>query len=502
MVRIVECVPNFSEGRDRSKIDQIVKAIESAGVDILDVELNPDHNRAVVSFVGESEHVLEAAFRGTKIAAELIDLTKHQGEHPRIGATDVIPFVPISNISMEECVELARRLGKRIAEELRIPIYLYEAAATKPERENLANIRKGEFEGLSKEIETNHERLPDFGESKIHPTAGATVIGARFPLIAYNINLGTTDVSIAKNVAKAIRFKDGGFKYVKALGFELKEHNLAQVSINMTNYLGTPLYRVFEAVRNEALRYGVSIKESEIVGLVPEKALIDTAIYYLQLHRFKEEQILEYRLRNRGGRQEGVLEFLIALANTTPTPGGGSVAALQGALGAALLSMVTGLTLKKTEDPELKGFHGFLKMVMNEFYEMIEKDKNAFDAVMKAFKLPKDTEEEKEKRRVAIQESYEIAAQVPLGVCRKIVDLYPYAKILALKGLKNAISDVGVASYVLHSGFLSGRMNVLINLLSITDEKYKEDSRAEIEGLKEKEEKLYQGIEKIFLTNL
>ena len=497
MEKIVECIPNFSEGRDQAKIDQIVDEIVSAGAELLDKEMNVDHNRAVITFVGEPETVLEAAFRGIKKASELIDLTRHQGEHPRIGATDVVPFVPISNISTEECVELAKRLGKRIAEELKIPVYLYEAAATRPDRENLANIRKGEFEGLRQEIETNPERRPDFGEPKIHPTAGATVVGARFPLIAYNINLNTPDVSIAKKIANAIRYMSGGYRYVKALGFELKEENLAQVSINMTNYLESPLCRVFETVKREAQRYGVTIKESEIVGLVPEKALIDTATFYLQLNRFNENQILEYHLRGQTGK-ESLLDFLNELADSTPTPGGGSVAALQASLGTALLSMVTGITVKKTKDKELKDFHGSLKMEMYEFYKIIEKDKHAFDEVMKAFKLPKETIKEKEKRTEAIQSSLKHAAQVPFELCKKIVSIYPYARTLAQKGLKNAISDVGVALFSLHSGFLSARANILINLISITDTTFNESVKSELEVLKKQESNLYQEIENVF----
>ncbi|MEO0215483.1 MAG: glutamate formimidoyltransferase [candidate division WOR-3 bacterium] len=497
MIQIVECVPNFSEGRDRSKIDEIVKEIASTGVQVLDVEMNPDHNRAVVTFIGEPEMVLEAAFRGTKKATELIDLTKHKGEHPRIGATDVIPFVPISNISTEECVALAKRLGERVARELKIPVYLYEAAATRPERENLANIRKGEFEALQREIETNPDRFPDFGEPKIHPTAGATVIGARFPLIAYNINLNTTDVNIAKNIARAIRFKDGGFRYAKALGFELKEQNLAQVSINMTNYLQTPLYRVFEVVKSEANRYGVTVKESEIVGLVPEKALIDVALYYLQLNNFNENQILEHHLR--GSVQKSTLfDFLRALSEPTPTPGGGSVAALLGALGAGLLAMVAGITLKKTNDPELKDITGNLRIETTEFYKLIEKDKEAFDGVMKAYKLPKATDYEIRKREESIQESLKNAALVPLAVAKKIIALYPSVRILLDKGLKNAFSDIGVAIHTIHSGFLGARLNVLVNLPSITDSQFVEKTRKEIDDLNVHEAGLYDECATLF----
>lgn len=501
MEKIVECIPNFSEGRDQAKLDQILDEIKSSGVELLDQEKDADHNRAVVTFVGEPESALEAAFSAVKKAAELIDLNKHKGEHPRMGATDVVPFVPIKNMTTRECVELARRLGKRIADELKIPVYLYEAAATRPDRENLANIRKGEFEGLRDEIATNPDRKPDFGEPKIHPTAGATVVGARFPLIAFNMNLNTSDVSIAQKIAQAIRFGSGGFRYTKSLGFELKEEKVAQVSCNMTNYTKTPLHRVFETVKREAERYGVSIKESEIVGLVPEKALIDTARYYLQLDRFNEEQILEYKLHGKAGKQS-IMDFLHVLALAKPTPGGGSVAALQGALGTALLSMVTGITVKKTKDKELKDFHGFLKITAYEFYKYVDRDKNAFDKVIEAFKLPDDTDKAKKKKKSAIQNAYKYAAQVPLEVCKKVLFIYPYAKILAKKGLKNAISDVGVALYSLHSGFMAARVNVLINLNSITDKQFNKTVNEELEALVKQEKDYYGEVESLFLTKL
>jgi glutamate formiminotransferase/formiminotetrahydrofolate cyclodeaminase len=499
MEKIIECIPNFSEGRDEEKLNQIIGEIESAGVDLLDREMDPSHNRAVVTFVGEPEAVLEAAFRGAKKASELIDLTKHKGEHPRMGATDVIPFVPISNATTRECVELAKRLGKRIADELQIPVYLYEAAATRPDRQNLANIRRGEFEGLRDEIETNPDRRPDFGEPKIHPTAGATVVGARFPLIAFNLNLDTSDVEIAQKIAKAIRFMSGGFRYCKALGFELKNEGVAQVSINMTEYTKTPLFRVYEMARREAERYGVRIKESEIVGLVPEQALIDTARYYLQLDRFNENQILEYRLRGKAGKQS-ILEFLNDLAMSKPTPGGGSVAALEAALGAGLLAMVTGITVRKTKDTELKDFHGHLKLEMYDFYKYIDKDKQAFDEVMTAFKLPEESPEEKKAKETAVQDGLKNAARVPLEVCKKILLVYPYAKTLAQKGLKSAISDVGVALHALHSGFIGARLNVLINLKSITDDEFNTTMNTTVDSLTKQEEKMFREIEKIFLT--
>jgi len=292
-MKIVECVPNFSEGRNIENINRIIDAIKSVeGVKVLDTESDKDHNRSVITFIGDPESVEEAAFRGCKKASELIDLNKHKGEHPRMGATDVIPFIPVSDVSMKECVSIAEKLGERIWNELKIPVYLYEEAARTPERKNLANIRKGEFEWLKENIE---KRPPDFGD-RIHPTAGATAVGAREFLIAFNVNLNTNDLSIAKKIAKAVRFKSGGFRYVKALGFEIKERGIVQVSMNLTNYKKTPIYRVFEAIKSEADRYGVSIIGSELIGLAPMDALLDVADFYLRLENFKKTQVLERRI--------------------------------------------------------------------------------------------------------------------------------------------------------------------------------------------------------------
>ena len=296
-MKLVECVPNFSEGRRPEVLDEIVGAMTAVeGVRLLDKEMDADHNRAVVTIIGAPEAVLEGAFRGIKKASALIDLTKHEGEHPRMGATDVCPFVPVKDVTMDDCVELASRLGERVGEELSIPVFLYEAAAKRPERENLAKCRKGQFEGLREEIGTNPEKDPDYGPSKIHPTAGAIAIGARPFLIAYNINLGTADLSVAKAIAKSIRHSGGGLRYVKALGFEIKDRGIVQVSINMVNFKGTPLFRVFEMVKSEAARYGVPVIGSEVVGLVPADALVDVAGFYLRFEGFERDQVLENRL--------------------------------------------------------------------------------------------------------------------------------------------------------------------------------------------------------------
>jgi glutamate formiminotransferase len=297
--RIVECVPNFSEGRRTEVISAIVNAIQgSPGVRLLDYSANVDHNRLVVTFVGTPETCAEAAFAGAAVATDLINMEEHHGEHPRIGSTDVIPFVPVQGVSLDECVEVARGLGERIAGELGIPVYLYEAAATRPERRNLADVRRGQYEALKEEI-TRLQRNPDFGPCRLHPTAGATIVGAREPLIAFNVNLGTSDVEVAKEIAKAVRGSSGGFVNVKALGVMLKERGLAQVSMNMVNYAGTPLHRAYELVKLEAGRYGVPVVGSEVVGLVPMQALLDAAGHYLQLEKFGREQVLEVRVWER-----------------------------------------------------------------------------------------------------------------------------------------------------------------------------------------------------------
>ncbi|KYO65854.1 glutamate formimidoyltransferase [Thermovenabulum gondwanense] len=294
MTKIVECIPNFSEGRRKEVIEKIAEEIKKVPkVRLLDYSADQSHNRSVFTFMGEPEAVMEAAFLSAKKAVELIDMTKHKGEHPRMGAVDVIPFVPVKNMTMEECVALSKELGRRIAEELSVPVFLYEASATRPERKNLAEIRKGEFEGMPQKLK-DPAWMPDFGKPEIHPTAGVVAVGARMPLIAYNVNLNTSDINIAKNIAKVIRESSGGLKNVKAIGVMLEERQIAQVSMNLTNYEQTAIYRVFELIKMEAKRYGVEIVGSEIVGITPMKALIETAKYYLRLENFNDEkQVLE-----------------------------------------------------------------------------------------------------------------------------------------------------------------------------------------------------------------
>jgi glutamate formiminotransferase/formiminotetrahydrofolate cyclodeaminase len=343
---IVECIANYSEARRPEVIEAIRQAILSMpGAYLLDQHSDLDHNRTVLTFAGDPPAVEEAAFRSIAKAAEMINLDEHRGEHPRIGATDVVPFVPISGLNMQDCIQIAHRLGKRVGDELGIPVYLYEQAAVVPGRQNLEDIRRGQYEGLKAEILTNPARRPDFGPALLG-TAGATVIGARHPLIAYNVYLTTPDVEVAKKVAKAVRNSSGGMRYVKALG--LLVDGRAQVTMNLTNYKGSPLARVVELVRREAARYGAGIHHSELVGLIPEEALVEAAAWHLQLDQFEPEQILERRLRSvlegeDTGSQE---EFLEALASEQPAPGGGSAAAYTGAEAAALVAMVARLTIE------------------------------------------------------------------------------------------------------------------------------------------------------------
>src|SRR6202023_2561194 len=328
MSTLVECVPNFSEGCDRAKLDAIVAAMKVDGVYLLDREMDADHNRCVITLVGEREAIQEAAIRGVGKAAELIDLNQHQGAHPRMGAADVVPFIPIDGVTIEDCVAMARHVGAQIWKRYKIPVYLYEAAATSPERQNLENIRRGQFEGIRADIATNPARKPDFGDPRVHSTAGATVVGARKALIAYNVFLNTPDVDIAKKVAKAVRFSSGGLRFVKGAGFLVR--GMAQVSMNLTDFEQTPIHRAFEFVKREAARYGVTPVSSEIVGLIPKQALEQAAEWFLQVENFDSSLILENRLASImsgkmavGGLGAAVEPFIEQLAAPTATPGGG-----------------------------------------------------------------------------------------------------------------------------------------------------------------------------------
>src|SRR5262244_182676 len=397
---LVECVPNFSEGRDKAKVDAIVDAMKMDGVYLLDREMDADHNRCVITLVGEREPIQEAAIRGVGKAAELIDLNTHQGAHPRMGAADVVPFIPIEGVSIEDCVAMARHVGAEIWKRFEIPVYLYEAAATTPERQNLENIRRGQFEGIREEIATNLARRPDFGEPRVHPTAGATVVGARKFLIAYNIFLNTPDVEIAKKVAKAVRFSSGGLRFVKGAGFLVR--GLAQVSMNLTDFEQTPVHRVFELVKREAARYGVAPVSSEIVGLIPKKALEEAAEWFLQVENFDSSMILENRLAAVmsgkvavGGLRAGAEPFIEQLAAPTATPGGGSASAAAGAMAAALGSMVAGMSRGKKAyvqyEQQLSQIIARLAQLREELKSSIDADAESYNQVMAAHKQAKAT---------------------------------------------------------------------------------------------------------------
>jgi len=477
---IVECVANYSDARRPQVVEAIADSIRAVpGVYVLDRHSDQDHNRTVITFAGPPQAVEEAAFRSIAKAAELINLDEHRGEHPRIGAADVVPFVPIQGISMEECVEMARRLGRRVGEELSIPVYLYEEAATRPERQNLENIRRGQYEALKEELGVKPERDPDFGPRQVGP-AGAVVIGARHPLIAFNVYLTTGDVSVAKKIAKTIRHSSGGLRYVKGLG--LLVEGQAQVSMNLTNYRGTPLALVVETIRREAARYGTAIHHSELVGLIPQDALIEAARWYLQLDQFELEQVLERRLQvalhedEKARGQEASAEnggFLDALAAGTASPGGGSAAAYSGAAAAALAAMVARLTIGKKKyadvEEEMRRLLEDAETLRAEMTEMVERDAAAFDVVMQAYKLPKNTPEEVEARRQAIQQALLGAAAVPLEAARGALKAMELALQAVEKGNLTAISDGATGAALARAALTGAGYNVRINIGSLDD---------------------------------
>ncbi len=455
--QLVECVPNFSEGRDAAKMNAIVEAVLSVpDVVLLDRESDADHNRCVLTFVGPPAAVADAAFRGVEKAVELIDLTKHQGAHPRIGAADVVPFIPIEGVTLEECVHLAERVAGEIWSKLRVPVYLYESAAKRPDRVNLENIRRGQFEALVKEMGVAPERAPDVGDAVCHPTAGATVVGARKFLIAYNVNLGTPDVAIAKKIAKTIRFSSGGFRFVKSMGVMLGTRNLAQVSINLTDFEQTPMHLVFETVRREAERYGVPVVGSEIVGLIPKKAIEMSADYFLRFENFRPELVLENRVAEAIGARSGLPEFLDALAAPTATPGGGSASAAAAAMAAALGAMVTRLA---KQDPEP------FETDRRFFTEAVDRDAEAFQKVMLAYKRPKD------ERAPYVEAALHGAAEVPLEVFERASKMQ--ARLNALRIPAKFGSDLAVAKALTAAAKAGVLENVNINLDSIQDQAFK-----------------------------
>ncbi len=470
---LVECVPNFSEGRDAAKVDAIVEAMKVPGVYLLDREMDGDHNRCVITLVGERGAIEEAAIRGVGRAAELIDLNVHRGAHPRLGAADVVPFIPIDGVTLADCVAMARRVGAEIWKRFGVPVYLYEAAATRPERQGLENIRKGQFEGIREEIATNPARLPDFGEAALHPTAGATVVGARKALIAYNVFLNTADVEIAKKIAKAVRFSSGGLRFVKGAGFLVR--GMAQVSMNLTDFEQTPVHRVFELVKREAARYGVQPVSSEIVGLIPKAALEQAAEWYLQVEGFDSGLILENRLAGVmggttavGGLRAGVEPFLSQLAAPTATPGGGSAAAASGAMAAGLAGMVAAMSRGKKAyaqyEAQLSEAVGRLGALREELTAAIDGDAAAYDAVMKAYKAAREAGDG---GKALVNAALREAAGVPLGVAERAAEVRRIAE--GLRGVTSPMmaSDLTTAVALSRAAIEGALANVEINLGSM-----------------------------------
>ena len=475
-MRLVECVPNFSEGRRPEIVSQITSAIAAIdGVALLDVSSDASHNRTVVTFVAPIEKAVDAAFAGIKAAHGLIDLTKHSGEHPRMGATDVVPFIPLEGTTMEDCIVLARTLGKRVGTELKIPVFLYERAATRADRENLADIRRGEFEGLRDAMaKADGNKFPDFGPGAIHPTAGATAIGARPFLVAYNVYLGDkANVAVAKEVAKAVRGSSGGLRHVKGLGLEVDGQ--AQVSMNLVDTEKTPLHRAFDMVKMEAEARGVSPTWSEIVGLVPERALFDTAARHVQLRNFSTDMVLETKVRSAVQGGQSLTGFVASVAAATPAPGGGSVAAHAGALGAALAQMVAGLTIGKKKysavEAEMKDAALRASALVTTLSGLVERDAQSYGAVMNAYRLPNEPEDAAKARTKAIDDALVGAAAVPLETARACAEVAELAALTAEKGNTNAVSDAGVAALLAEAAAKGAVYNVRINVSSMTDKK-------------------------------
>ena len=537
MEKIVECVPNFSEGRDKSVINAISAAVESVkDVKLLNVDPGEDFNRTVYTFVGEPEAVLEAALRAAKVGIALIDMTKHKGEHARMGALDVCPFIPIKNVTEGDCIELSKKFGERMAKELGIPVFLYAKSATKPERVRLPDIRKGEYEALEEKFKDSSFK-PDYGKPVFVPKSGATATGCRDILLAYNINLDTKDKSIASKISGKIRTsgvikkdKEGNkitgpdgkperipgiFKGVQAGGM-MYDENIAQVSMNLLNYRNVNLHDVFEAVKEEAKKLGVKTTGSEVVGLVPKESLVLAGEFYSkkdslkisdedelvslaidklglsELYPFKpEKKVIEYMVKETGPLASmKVNSFLSELASSSPAPGGGSVAALAGGLGAALSSMVCNLTVGKEKytavQDEIKEVLKKSENLRKELTALIDKDTEAFNDVMKAFKMPKDTEEQKKKRTKAIQEGYKTATMVPLETAKTCEKILEVALIIAEKGNQNSITDSAVSALMANAGVKAAVLNVKINLGSIKDEKFVRKISAELEEIERK----------------
>ena len=560
MQKLIECVPNFSEGRDLDIIRQITAAIESAdGISLLDVDPGASTNRTVVTFVGSPEAAVEGAFRGIKKAAELIDMRKHQGAHPRMGATDVCPFVPVSNVSWEEAIVCANQLGKRVGEELKIPIYLYEKAAKDPSRSNLSIIRAGEYEGFFEKIKEAKWK-PDFGPAVFNEKSGATVIGAREFLVAYNVNLNTKAARRATSVAFDVRENGrvktddgtpsgkpvfdangepvrvpGMLKHVKAIGWYVEEYGIAQVSINLTNIEETPLHVAFDACNESANKRGLRVTGSEIVGMLPKKCLVDAGKYFLRKQKWSEgaseEDLIDIAVRSMGlselkpfDPKEKIIEFKMDSASKkslvkmdlrqfcnetlsdSPAPGGGSVAALMGALGVSLGGMVANLSAgKRGWEDKLKYFSDWAvqaQQLKDELLFLVDEDTAAFNKVMDAFALPKDSAEEKAARSAAIQMANKYASEIPLRVMETALKSYQVLAEMAEKGNPASISDVGVGLLATRACVDGAAMNVRINLAGLKDEKLKSELQGKVQKISAESESRFKTIIQIVESKL
>lgn len=489
---LVEIVPNFSEGRRQEVMDAIVEALQVSGVLLLNRQSDAEHNRLDTTLIGPPDAVRRSALAGAAKAIELIDMDRHRGGHPRMGAVDVIPFIPVRDISMQECVQLARSFAKELADGLGLPVYCYDQAAFVQERRSLAEVRRGEYEGLRADVAAG-KRPPDFGPHEIGK-AGAVAVGARKLLIAFNMYLSGEDEEAAKEVARTLRESSGGLPAVRAIGFTVPERGCVTVSMNLVDHEQTPIHVAFEAVSDEAAKRGMEVLDSEIVGLVPQAALSEAAAFFLKLAGFDpEEQVLEGLVGRAGEAASGIRSqpvegFLDRLASADPTPGGGAVAAVSGAVGAGLIAMVGRLTAGKKGFEEVdERMHEIVRRAdeaREAFLALADRDAAAFDEVMAAFKLPKETDEEKAARSEAVQKAFAGAAVTPLEVARLAVELLALALEVTGAGNPNAASDGASAAQALSAAAHSAIYNVEINVASLKDAGMVAQMRSEVESLR------------------
>ncbi len=510
MERLVECVPNFSEGRKAEVVERLARVIESIeGAVVLDTHMDADHNRSVITFVADAGQVVEAAVRVVALAAELIDLRQHTGQHPRLGATDVLPFVPVRGVTIEDCIVLAHEAGGRIAQELGIPVYFYERAARRPDRVNLEDVRRGGYELLREEIASVERRAPDVGAARLHQNAGAIIVGARPLLVAYNVNLQTSDISIARRIARAVRGRDGGLRYLKALGFELQTRGIVQVSMNLVDYEKTQLHHAFEAVRREAERYGVRVLGSEIVGLIPQAALDHAAQYFLQIENFAPGLVLENRIEAAfigKGEKETVRDFSEAVASGEPIPGGGAAAAQAASLGAALGEMIGHLTEGREKyadvQQEVEEALAELAPLRTHLRLAAGRDAESFGRVMDARALPQTSEDERVLRAGEIEAALKGAATVPLEIAGVAVQVLELLETLAEIGNQNALSDAATGAQLTYAAVASARYNVLVNTAEIEDEEFTSEHRSRASDLLERAREISARVEALFIDSI